>query len=106
MLRSLSLLGFASWLRVQHREELEHALKFYEYIHAQNGRVTLAALDQRLQDGAGGDVVADAKGPLTGFQHRAVHRKRRAREEQHSQKGGQKGGDRTKHARNLEQFRL
>ena len=43
---SLSLLGFASWLRVQHREELEHALKFYEYIHAQNGRVTLAALDQ------------------------------------------------------------
>ena len=43
---SLSLLGFASWLRVQHREELEHALKFYEYIHAQNGRVTLAAIDQ------------------------------------------------------------
>lgn len=43
---SVSLLGFAHWLRVQHREELEHALKFYEYINAQNGRVTLHAIEQ------------------------------------------------------------
>ena len=43
---SLSLVGFAHWLRTQHREELEHALKFYEYIHAQNGRVTLAAITE------------------------------------------------------------
>ncbi|MCE9631285.1 MAG: ferritin [Planctomycetia bacterium] len=43
---SESLVGFAHWLRVQHREELEHALKFYDYINAQNGRVTLAAIDQ------------------------------------------------------------
>ncbi|MFM7108907.1 MAG: ferritin [Planctomycetaceae bacterium] len=41
---SMSLVGFAHWLRVQHREELEHALKFYEYINAQNGRVTLDAI--------------------------------------------------------------
>lgn len=43
---SMSLLGFAHWLRVQHREELEHALKFYEYINAQNGRVILHAIEQ------------------------------------------------------------
>lgn len=43
---SVSLVGFAHWLRVQHREELEHALKFYDYINAQNGRVTLAAIEQ------------------------------------------------------------
>ena len=43
---SLSLVGFAHWLRAQHREELEHALKIYEYIHAQNGRVTLAAIKE------------------------------------------------------------
>ncbi|MFM7242904.1 MAG: ferritin [Planctomycetaceae bacterium] len=41
---SVSLVGFAHWLRVQHREELEHALKFYDYLNAQNGRVTLAAI--------------------------------------------------------------
>lgn len=43
---SISLVGFAHWLRVQHREELEHALKFYEYINAQNGRVALGAIEQ------------------------------------------------------------
>ena len=43
---SISLVGFANWLRVQHREELEHALKFYEYINAQNGRVTLGKIEQ------------------------------------------------------------
>lgn len=43
---SISLVGFAHWLRVQHREELEHAMKFYEYINAQDGRVTLGAIEQ------------------------------------------------------------
>ena len=43
---SISLVGFAHWLRVQHREELEHALKIYEYINAQNGRVALRAIEQ------------------------------------------------------------
>lgn len=47
---SVSLVGFAHWLRVQHREELEHALKFYEYINAQNGRVTLEAITKPRAD--------------------------------------------------------
>lgn len=47
---SVSLVGFAHWLRVQHREELEHALKFYQYINAQNGRVTLDAIAKPRAD--------------------------------------------------------
>lgn len=47
---SESLVGFAHWLRVQHREELEHALKFYDYINAQNGRVTLDAIAKPRAD--------------------------------------------------------
>lgn len=47
---SISLVGFAHWLRVQHREELDHAMKFYEYINAQNGRVDLRAIEQPRAD--------------------------------------------------------
>ncbi len=37
--------GFANWLKLQAKEEQEHALKFYEYIHDRNGKVTLQAID-------------------------------------------------------------
>ena len=38
---SISLNGFASWMRVQAQEEQTHAMKLYDYIHETNGRVTL-----------------------------------------------------------------
>lgn len=38
--------GFAHWLRVQAKEELEHAMRFYDFIHARGGRVTLQAIAQ------------------------------------------------------------
>ncbi|HYF91839.1 MAG TPA: ferritin [Symbiobacteriaceae bacterium] len=38
--------GAAGWLRAQSREELAHAMKFYEYIHARGGRVLLQAIPQ------------------------------------------------------------
>jgi ferritin len=41
-----NLPGFAHWMRVQSNEELEHAMKFYEYIQDRGSRVTLQALDQ------------------------------------------------------------
>ncbi|MEN4100732.1 MAG: ferritin-like domain-containing protein, partial [Anaerolineaceae bacterium] len=41
-----NLLGFAHWMRLQGEEELEHALKFFDFIHDRNGRVTLQAIEQ------------------------------------------------------------
>lgn len=43
---SINLPGFAKWMRVQSQEELEHALKFYDYINDRGGRVILHALEQ------------------------------------------------------------
>jgi ferritin len=43
---SIGLKGFANWFMVQYQEEMAHAMKFYDYINAQSGRVKLAAIDQ------------------------------------------------------------
>lgn len=39
-----NLNGFANWMRIQAREEMGHALKFYTYIHDVGGRVELDAI--------------------------------------------------------------
>jgi ferritin len=39
------LAGSAHWMRLQGREELEHAMKFVDYVHERGGRVVLQALD-------------------------------------------------------------
>jgi ferritin len=41
-----NLTGFAHWMRVQAREEEEHAMKFFGYVYDRGGRVQLKALDQ------------------------------------------------------------
>lgn len=38
--------GFASWLRRQSDEELDHAMRLYDYILDRDGRVILEAIDQ------------------------------------------------------------
>ena len=38
--------GFASWLRRQSNEELDHAMRLYEYLLDRDGRVVLEAIDQ------------------------------------------------------------
>ena len=43
---SINLPGFAHWMGIQSQEELEHAMKFYGYVHDRGGRVVLQALDQ------------------------------------------------------------
>ena len=43
--RSINLMGFANWMRVQTQEELVHAVKFYDFINERGGRVTLQAID-------------------------------------------------------------
>ena len=40
------LKGFANWFMVQYHEEMLHAMKIYEYINLQGGRVMLKALKQ------------------------------------------------------------
>jgi len=42
---SLNFSGFANWMRVQAKEETEHAMKFYSYIFERDGQVTLTAID-------------------------------------------------------------
>ncbi len=43
---SVNLPGFAHWMRLQSQEELEHAMKFYDYINERGGRVVLQAIPE------------------------------------------------------------
>ena len=43
--QSINLTGFAHWMRVQAREELDHAMKFYEHVIERGGRVSLQAVE-------------------------------------------------------------
>ena len=45
---SVSLKGFANWMRVQAQEELFHAMKFYDYIHERGGRVAMTSISAPL----------------------------------------------------------
>ena len=54
-----SLPGFATWLRAQYQEELEHAVKFYSFILDRGGRVTLDAIEK---------PPTDYKSPLAVFE--------------------------------------
>jgi ferritin len=41
-----NLNGAASWMRMQAQEELTHAMKVFDYIHARGSSVTLTAIEQ------------------------------------------------------------
>jgi ferritin len=43
--KSVSLDGFANWMYYQAQEELEHAMKFYDFICQRGGRVQLAQIE-------------------------------------------------------------
>ena len=36
--------GFVNWYTIQAKEEMDHALIFYKYLHKQNGHITLGAI--------------------------------------------------------------
>jgi ferritin len=38
--------GCARWMRVQSQEEVEHAMKFFDFVNERGGHVTLYAIDQ------------------------------------------------------------
>lgn len=39
------LTGFANWYKIQAKEEMDHALLFYQYLHNNNAPVKLEAID-------------------------------------------------------------
>ena len=42
--QSVSLTGFASWMRSQAQEELYHGMKFYDYVNERGGKVMLEGI--------------------------------------------------------------
>lgn len=62
--QSISLPGFANWMRIQAQEELLHAAKFFDYVHERGGRVTLKPV-------AGPQKDWDS--PLAAFEHALHH---------------------------------
>ncbi|MEA2083721.1 MAG: ferritin [Thermodesulfobacteriota bacterium] len=42
---SISLSGFANWMRAQAQEEMVHAMKFYDYVNERGGRVILGPIE-------------------------------------------------------------
>lgn len=51
---SIDLVGFANFFRVQAKEELDHAMKFYDYVYQKNGSIELDMIEkpQITYDGA------------------------------------------------------
>ncbi|NTV91909.1 MAG: ferritin [Chlorobiaceae bacterium] len=47
---SRSLPGFASWMKLQTKEEMGHAMKLYKFVNERGGRVTLKAIDAPPSD--------------------------------------------------------
>ena len=43
---SIDLSGFANFFRVQAKEELDHAMKLYDYVYQKNGSVVLEKIDK------------------------------------------------------------
>lgn len=45
-----SLPGFAHWMKLQYQEELDHAVKFFDFIVDRGGRVRLEGIDKPKTD--------------------------------------------------------
>ncbi len=43
---NIGLPGFANWFMVQYKEEMDHAMKIYNYINEQGGKVKLKAVEE------------------------------------------------------------
>lgn len=61
---SAGLDGMAQWMRVQTKEEVEHAMKFFDHIHERDGRVELQPLKP---------LKTDWSSPLEAFQDAHEH---------------------------------
>ena len=61
---AVNLEGFASWMKHQAEEELEHAMRLFSHINRRGGRVVLKAI---------GEPPLDYGSPLEGFQTALKH---------------------------------
>ena len=61
---SIGLPGLANWFMVQYNEEMEHAMKIYDYVNDQGGKIKLMAIDQ---------PPSEFKGPMDMFQKTLKH---------------------------------
>jgi len=61
---SQNLPGFATWMRIQNREETGHAMKFFGFVTERRGRVTLQAIEAPAKDW---------KSPLAAFEAALEH---------------------------------
>jgi ferritin len=61
---SQNLRGFASWMRVQAREENTHAMKFFDFVNERRGTVTLKEI---------GAPTREWKSPLAAFEAAFEH---------------------------------
>ena len=43
---TISLTGFANWMKIQHQEETDHAIRLFDYVNDRHGRVMLHAIEQ------------------------------------------------------------
>ena len=59
--------GFGNWMRVQAEEELEHGMKFYDYIIRRGASVTLTAIEA---------PQTQWDSPLAAFEHVLEHEKK------------------------------
>ena len=62
--QSMNLPGCAQWMRIQYQEEVNHALKLFDYVHEREGHVSLQAIQQ---------PKADFKSPLDVFEQALNH---------------------------------
>lgn len=61
---SIGLKGFANWMKVQFEEEMEHAMKFYNYLQFQGAEVKLMAISEPPHQW---------KSPLDAFEQTLAH---------------------------------
>jgi len=64
---SINLPGFAHWMRLQHQEELAHAMKFFDFVNDREGSVELQAIDQ---------PPSEFQSPLDIFQQALEHERK------------------------------
>lgn len=73
---SANLKGFAKWLRIQATEERGHALKFYDFIIARGGKISLGAIEAPTTKWASAGKIFEAvyahEQKVTGMIHALV----------------------------------
>ena len=62
--QSISLNGFAKWMRGQVQEEMFHGMKIYDYVHERGGRAQFEAIDK---------PQTQWESPLAAFEHILAH---------------------------------